>query len=161
MPYDWVAFKSNAGVGSPELALWLGVLHQIGPLMSFWVLPISGIPFSATTVQRLTRAEKKTDEWQARMKEYDATIESKLDAQSAEISKVREQHITGTILDLENDDPEFLRDFNRVINNNHVIEADQPVPDGLKSDVFDPYVTMEVGLPRVSDGRLQRAHVKR
>ena len=95
------------------------------------------------------------------MTEYDATIESKLDAQSSEISKVREQHITGTILDLENDDPEFLRDFNRVINNYHVIEADQPVPDGLKSNVFDPYVTMEVGLPRGSDGSLQRAHVKR
>ena len=70
------------------------------------------------------------------MTEYDATIESKLDAQSAEISKVRKQHITGTIIDLENDDPEFIRNLNRVIKNNHVLEADQPVLDGLKSDVF-------------------------
>ena len=129
--------------------------------MPFWVLPISGIPVSATTLQRLTRTEQQTDKWQAIMTEYDATIDSKLDAQSAEISKVREQHITGTILDLENNDPEFIRNFNRVIKNNHVLEADQPVPDGLKSDVFDPYVTMEVGLPRGSDGSLKQAHVKR
>ena len=88
-PYNWVAFKSNAGVGSPELAWWLGVLHRIGPLMSFWVLPISGIPLSATTVQGLTCAEQQNDKWQARMIEFDATIESKLDSQSSKISKVR------------------------------------------------------------------------
>ena len=74
---------------------------------------------------------------------------------------MRKQHITGTIIDLENYDPEILRDLNRVINNDHVIEADQPVPDGLKLYVFDPYVNIEVRLPQGSDGSLQRAHVKR
>ena len=56
--YDWVTYKSNAGVGSPDLGRWLGVSHRVGPIMSYWVLPRSGIPISCTTVQRLTNLEK-------------------------------------------------------------------------------------------------------
>ena len=49
--YDWVMFKSNGGVDSPELGRWLGVSHRIGPLLSYWILPALGsqsraIPFN-------------------------------------------------------------------------------------------------------------------
>ena len=37
--WDLVLYKSNAGVGAPELGMWLGVSHSIGPEMSYWVLP--------------------------------------------------------------------------------------------------------------------------
>ena len=36
--YDWVTYKTNAGVGAPELGRWLGVSHRVGPIMSYWIL---------------------------------------------------------------------------------------------------------------------------
>jgi hypothetical protein len=35
--YDWVFFKENAGLGPTALGWFLGVSHQIGNMMSFWV----------------------------------------------------------------------------------------------------------------------------
>jgi hypothetical protein len=48
--YDWVLYRSNAGLGEVEVARWLGVLHRVGRMTSYWLLPISGIPISATTM---------------------------------------------------------------------------------------------------------------
>jgi hypothetical protein len=69
--YDWVLFRSSAGLGEIELARWLGVSHKVGRLMSYWILPESGIPISATTVQRMTNDERGTDEMQSRMAQYE------------------------------------------------------------------------------------------
>ena len=33
--WDLVLYKSNVGVGVPELGMWLGVSHSIRPEMSF------------------------------------------------------------------------------------------------------------------------------
>ena len=72
--YDWVVYKTNAGVGDPEIARWLGVSHRVGQLMSYWVFPESGIPISCTTVQRLTIAEQQTDEWKERMMKFEQSV---------------------------------------------------------------------------------------
>ena len=60
----------NAGLGEMEIGCWLGVLHRAGRLMSYCVLPESGIPVSVTTVQRMTNPELSTDEMQKRMDQY-------------------------------------------------------------------------------------------
>jgi hypothetical protein len=49
--YDRVWFKEDAGLGEIKLGRFLGVSHHVGSLMSYWVLPASGIPISRTTVQ--------------------------------------------------------------------------------------------------------------
>ena len=59
--YHWVVYRSNAGLGEPNLGRWIGVSHKVGQLMSYWVLPVSAIPISCVNVQRLTEAEKQTD----------------------------------------------------------------------------------------------------
>jgi hypothetical protein len=69
--YNWVLYQSNAGLGEVEVSCWLGVSHRVRQLMSYWLLPESGIPISATTVQRMTNDEKSTDEIQKRMVQYD------------------------------------------------------------------------------------------
>jgi hypothetical protein len=35
--YDWVVFRTNAGLGEAELGKWLGVSHRVGRLMSYWI----------------------------------------------------------------------------------------------------------------------------
>ena len=53
--WDWVWFRANVGLGETELGKWCGVSHRVGPLMSYWILPASGIPISCTTVQKVTQ----------------------------------------------------------------------------------------------------------
>ena len=52
--YDWVKYRSNAGLGEVTIGKWLGVSHKIGQLMSFWILTPECKVISCTTVQRLT-----------------------------------------------------------------------------------------------------------
>ena len=68
--YDWIVFRTNAGMGELELGRWLGVSHRVGQMMSYWVLPKSGIPISCTTVQRLTNLEKQTKEKKDLMRSF-------------------------------------------------------------------------------------------
>jgi hypothetical protein len=55
--YDWVIYRTNAGLDEASIGRWLGVSHKIGQLMSFWILTVSGHIISTTTVQRLTNAQ--------------------------------------------------------------------------------------------------------
>ena len=52
--YDWVTYQKNAGLGLSNVGIWLGVSHQVGKLMSYWILAKSGIPVSCNTVKRIT-----------------------------------------------------------------------------------------------------------
>ena len=72
--YDRVWFKEDAGLGETKLGRFLGVSHHIGSLMSYWVLPVSGIPISRTTVQRVTNLESATNQNQKRFEVYDKRI---------------------------------------------------------------------------------------
>ena len=52
--YDRVWYKKDTGLGETKIGQFLGPSHQFGSLMSYWILPDSGIPVSRTTVQRIT-----------------------------------------------------------------------------------------------------------
>lgn len=41
--YEWVYYRTNAGLGPRELGRWLGISHRRGPAMTYWILPSSGI----------------------------------------------------------------------------------------------------------------------
>jgi hypothetical protein len=56
--YDLVWFKENAGLGETQLGRFLDADHAVGSLMSYKILPISGIPVSRTTVQRATELKE-------------------------------------------------------------------------------------------------------
>ena len=84
--YDWVLYRTNAGLGEVELGRWLGVSHRVGRLMSYWILPASGISVSVTTVQRLTNDERSTDEMKQRMSQYDDKLKSLFDAETADLA---------------------------------------------------------------------------
>ena len=55
--YDRVWYKEDAGLRETKLGRFLGPSHKVGSLMSYWVLPKSGIIISRTTVQRVTHLE--------------------------------------------------------------------------------------------------------
>ena len=72
--YDFVWFKEDAGLGETKIGRFLGVSHSMGSLLSYIILPISGIPVTRTTVQRMMEAEKTTEATHARMTEFDRQV---------------------------------------------------------------------------------------
>ena len=77
---------NNDGLGQPEIGIWIGFSHRVGNLMSFWILPESGIIISCTTVQRISNLEKQTDEYTRRMNDFQIKLEEKWTTTSSDIS---------------------------------------------------------------------------
>ena len=72
--YDQFWFKEDAGLGETKLARFLGIYHQVGSLMSYWVLPASGTPMSRAMVQRVTNLESQNEKYKKRFSVYDKSI---------------------------------------------------------------------------------------
>ena len=58
--------------------------HKVGQAMSYWILPVSGIVILCTTLQRLTRSDKATDEWKSRMSDYATKISERIDVRNSD-----------------------------------------------------------------------------
>ena len=157
--YDWVTFKNNAGVGHPELGRWLGVSHRVGPLLSYWILPKSGIPISCNTVQKLTNLEQATAEIKTKMETFTTNLEGKFNAISADASRSINDVDPKKLLGLHFEDEDFLKEYHRVINSDDLQEIDNEVDESIQGEAT--YTGMELGLPRKDDGALEHAIVKR
>ena len=72
--YDIVWFKEDAGLGKTKFGIFLGVSYHVGSLMSYWVLPVSRIPISITTVQRMANLESATNQNQKFFEVYNKRI---------------------------------------------------------------------------------------
>ena len=71
-------FRNNVGLGNSEIGRWLGISHRVGQLMLYWILPTSGIPISCNTVQLVTEMERRTNEFQEKMKQYDTKVNARI-----------------------------------------------------------------------------------
>ena len=139
--YDRIWFREHAGLGETKLGRFLGVSGSVGSLMSYWVLPSSGIPEARTTVSRVTQLEMKTEANKERFKVYDEQImkrfkEARL-LPSGDLSQVHELEETFR------DDEEFMEEFLRVYSNPEVPDIDNYTPD-----VYDPHVGMQILMDR-------------
>ncbi len=139
-------FCSKAGLGEVEIGRWIGASHRDGRLMSYWILPESGIPVSATTVQRMTNNERSTDEMQKRMRDYDSKLERIFVIQSANISQKT-----------SNEDPAFFDEFTRIIDDAALPHVEESKHAGVEVTT-DQYIGMELALATGDKG--ERLHAK-
>ena len=123
--------------------------------MSFWILPVSGVPISCVTVQALTTVEQNTKEWQDRMIDYDSRIKERLQLKNLPMLPYDERRKGDTQLSLEQD-KEFLEEYSKVIDS-----QDIPEQDDLKDSGDSYYLNMEIALPRGPDNELHFAKVKK
>ena len=72
--YDRVWFKEDAGLGETHTGQFLRPSHKVVSLMSYWILPASGIPVLRTTVQRVTYLERCNNASKQRFEEYEKAI---------------------------------------------------------------------------------------
>ena len=155
--YDWVLYWANAGLGELSIGRWIGVSHKIGQLMSYWILPVSGKSISTINVQHMTESEKEMEKYKVLMATYDAKIEQQLDVKDKDIDLTQVPHWNH--LSYDKNDPNFMEEFGKVIDDEGVPDADaqygaQPVNER------DAYINMEIGLPRGGDDELIYAKVK-
>ena len=126
--------------------------------MSYWILlPQSGIPVLATTLQRLTNSERCTDETKYRMRQYDEKLAAVFETQSADMARGLRHVDARKIIDPDNEDPEFFSEFTRVIDNASLPHADDITNVKVTSD---QYVGMELALLRGSEGEALHARVR-
>ena len=104
--------------------------HKVGQAMSYWILPVSGIVISCTTVQRLKCSEKATYEWKARISDYDTKISERLDVNNSDLKKQSQGIDLWNKLSIADEDPEFLEELKRVISDSSISD----VPDDNMSD---------------------------
>ena len=128
--YDWVTFRSNAGLGEEQLGRWLGVSHKVGDLMSYWIPPISGKVISCVTVQRLPFLEQQKDSIKQPMQEFDTIIANRLDAQNIDNSSQMRQQPQWDRLSLDDEDVDFIEEFTRVINDQSIPHVDDNTMNG-------------------------------
>lgn len=143
--YDWVWFKENAGLDVPQLGRFLGIANSSANLMTFHILPESGIPVAAGTVQRMTLLEQETDANKERMAQYSRKISEKF--KEGRLLTEGDRPNLDDWSDLLQDDEDFAAEFNRLYNNMDVAEAD----DEFDPDSFDNYLDMEIALDRGLD----------
>ena len=75
--YDWVWYEENAGLDVPWIGKFLGIADSVSNLMTYHILPVSGIPITAGTVQGVTHLEQKTDAVRQQMIEFNNKIVDK------------------------------------------------------------------------------------
>ena len=159
--YDWVTYRTNAGLGENSIGRWLGVSHKVGKLMSYWVCTANGNVISTGNVQRLTQAEQLTDEFKDRMVNYTTNLHKRLEVKDMIINNPDVP--AWNTLSLDAMDKEFTEELHQSINDN---AADRENGDSQNGDngndsLFDGYIDMEVGLPRGDDDAIHHAVVKR
>ena len=149
-------YRNDAGVGESQLGRWLGdsrVSHRVGQLMSYWILPKSGIPISCVTVQQLTNLEKETDIWKQRMSQFDTFINERLTVKNSALPKFDDIDLTDYRLSTEAD-KEFIEEYSKVISSEDMKDSDDSETNNAPS-----YLGMEFGMPRDSHEHLQFAKV--
>jgi hypothetical protein len=136
--YDSAAFP-----GERELmGRWIGVAHNVGQAMCFWILPKSGVPIARTTVRGVTESELQSTQVHQEVKAYDEAIQRKIgdihlseDSLSFEVgSKELEQALNDA------DDDGFNESFEP--------EADRPEMDDFDEETLDNLLASEVVLPK-------------
>jgi hypothetical protein len=88
----------------------------------------------------MTNDEKLTEEMQKRMEQYEERLRSTFEAKSADLTTTLREIDLQSIIDPENEDPEFYDDFTRVIDDARVKHAEDDHPTEDTEVTSDPYV---------------------
>ena len=80
-------------------------------------------------VQRLTEAEQNTNEWEQQMKDYDKLLANNIDAKKTSLSM--DDVPDWNRLSINELDPDFDQEFNKVISDDDIPDADQDSSDPI------------------------------
>ena len=139
-------YKENDCLGETHIGKWLDVSHRIGPLMSYWILTTQGKVISQTTMQRVTHLETQTAENKERFRLFDLSIhelfkDEIIVTEGAKANPASWPEIIG-------DDPDFQEEFQRIISDKDLPEAD----NSFTPDSYEGNFKMELAFDCGDDG---------
>ena len=156
--FDWyqLVWYHDPAVQFPgdtkKLGRWIGVAHDVGSPMTFWVLPTTCKVLARSTVSALTDDDLANPVVQTRIVELDEEIKSRIGDSLSE--EELNPELTGLLPEVPDDI--FLPD--------HDMEHDSPEPeaaapeaDDYTPEAYDEYLTAEVLLPNM--GTITKAKV--
>ena len=132
---------------------FLGIADTASNHMSYHILPESGVPMTAGTVQRMTYLEKKMEVNKQRMRDYDQKIGVKFKENRISTDGMRPTLEQWD--DLVQEDEDFAEEFNRLYDNLEIQEADE----NFHPDKYDFYHQSEVLIPSGQDPHPKPARV--
>ena len=102
--------------------IWLGVSHQVGSVVSYWLLTNTGSVVSRTTIQRVTTLERQKSYAKTECDEFYTEISRRLkdDGFPLEGIKINPEDWA----ELINHDSDLQEEFNRIFRSEDVPEAD-------------------------------------
>jgi hypothetical protein len=115
-----------------RLGRWLGVAHRVGQACCYYILPHSGEPIVRSTVQKVTEDERKSADFQEKLKAFDLAIERKLG--QADIPIMPNEFLT------DEDEPDMYEPMDP--------KGDMPEADAFDAQMYDQYISAEVMVPQ-------------
>ena len=143
--YDWCWYSDAFGMAETKLGRWLGVSHQVGSLMSYWLLTDKCKVISRTTVQRVTNLERQEDVNKSRAQVFDQAIRECINNSTHYIIDGSKNEPRDWAMHLLDTDDDFQDEFNNVISDPEVKEADESF---MLEVMGNTYVHMELALPQ-------------
>ena len=140
--YDWVWYKEDAGLGVSKIGRFIGVSPSTGDLLSYWILPSTGIPIVRSSVQRVTELEKGEDAHRTRMTRYDTAIAARFNEER--LGPITREPVLEDWAESFQNDPSFMEEFTKSFSCSAVPEAD----DDFDPDSLDGYINMELTIDR-------------
>ena len=158
----WKDAKADQSDDRKQFGYWLGVAQDVGTVMTYWILTVSGKIVARTTVQHVTKSELLDPAIKSQAEEFDKAVRERLDDENHSVSH------TG-IIDFATD--EWLRDVGADVNDQRTppeseYDAQWTGKDGpdkdddeIAEDVdgYDEYINAEVSL--WNEGELKRGRV--
>jgi hypothetical protein len=154
--FDWyqLVWYIDPAVQFPDdtrkLGRWIGVAHDVGSPMTFWVLPQSCRVVARSTVTPLTDDELSSLVVQGRIAELDMAIKAKIG------DTLKDAEIDEELLEMM---PEIPDDIFLPDQTDEPADADAVMPeaDDYTPEAFDEYLMAEVLLPNM--GTIAKAKV--
>ncbi len=123
---------------------FLGVAHNIGQALCFWILPKSGRPIARTTVRPITEAELQTNDVQQELKSFNASIDRKIGdhlLSEGDLSfTIDSEELQRALEDVADDDNGNYQPIEP--------EASRPEIDDYDEETIDKLLSAEVLLPK-------------
>ena len=141
-----------------KLGRWIGVAHDVGSPMTFWILPASCKVIARSTVSSLTEDERADPIVQTRMAELDPSIKEKI---GDSLKDEADEDGKGEVVQVMGISPEvpddiFLPDDDADYEATEP-EASMPEADDYTPELYDAYLMAEVLLPNM--GTVTKAKV--
>jgi hypothetical protein len=141
--YDPVWYYDSTSFPDPtrHLGRWIGVAHNIGQAMCFWVLSSSGTPIARSTIQPISEAELRSNVVQKAISDFDQAIKEKIGGDPTEDSlafEIGSDELNKALADAD-EDGHFLP---------VEPDAEKPDADDYDEETYSKFTSAEVLLPK-------------